>query len=580
MSASIGMSTWLSPAEIDSIPEPTRSKVNGVLNDYHLAVVDLQSDISLKTSFYEKAIEDLKGRLREENQKYLELEMTNLKHKTMLNEYSAGRPDPKIAGHSAKRCGGRHAAVLRRRVNSLAERTKQMELKERSLNAQIEFLTDNYDKDSRELCTIVGEYLTEISLLKQQIETSSYECLAKIKSELEVLRVNEKEYQTHIYEKTKEMHGLYSEVNSLRSKCNVLEEYKARYKNLSEEFIRVSGELSECRVKSSEMKAIRDCVVDGVNEFNKGIQTLMHRSVCLSPRNGAVENEVRSEESIRQAKSAIMTMRHVLEIVNKNKVDLEVLVRNLMWTCEEQNKKILGQSSLINKYSNTSKDAGGDIFADQIELLKVENETLKTRIESIKPAPDLLSENETVLKQNKMLISDIERMRDEIDRLNSELVEVRSKAKDDKFIKDNASKEVSTLRAMADKLTEKLAAAESTIKNLEKQVGMYKEDVDSLEEENYHLLETINNRTGMSSNEAYIKDLESQLSRYKSDVKSIEDRFMQYKKLYESFNIEESMRRIRAMKENISKKNVLVGRLSVLVEKYRRVIETYNMPRR
>ncbi|ELA41134.1 uncharacterized protein VICG_01833 [Vittaforma corneae ATCC 50505] len=582
MTASIGISAWLSPVEIDSMPEPTRSKVNSILNDYHLTVVNLQSDISFKISFYEKTIEDLKGKLREETQKCLELEMTNLKHKTLINEYSTSRSDPKTVNHSTKHCGGRHAAILRRKIHFLTEKAKQMELKEQSLNAQVNFLTENYDKDSKELCTIVGEYLTEISLLRQQIESSSYESLNKIKKELEILRTNEREYQAHIYEKTKEIHGLYSEVVSLKSKCDVLEEYRVRYKNLNEEFMRISGELSESRMRNAEMKVIRDCVMEGVSEFSKNVQILMHNSIRILPKNSTGEGENAAEGNMRQIKSTILTIRHVLEAIKENKVEIEGLFRNLMWTCEEQNKKILDQSKLIDKYNSTSEEASNNIFVDQIDLLKMENEALKTRIGSIKPASDLLSENESVLRQNRVLISDIEKMRDEIDRLNSRLAEARSEPKSDKDAKDSIGKEnsaIGKLRLTIDKLNEKVIAAESTIKNLEGQIKMYKEDVNNLEDENYHLLESINNANNTANTEAYIKDLESQLSRYKSDVRSIEGRFLQYKELYESFNIEESMRRAKIMKENISKKNALIGKMSVLIEMYRKTIEIYSMPR-
>lgn len=228
----MNLNNILTNAELESISNPIKDKLSIILKDL---TNKIENDNNL--------IEKLKELLRNENQKFLELEMALFKDKISGNKIDSNKDSSRdkdnnnditikdnnndintardinitnIKGN--KNVNSKAIFLLRKKISFLKNKNLEFKEKEESLNSQIEFLTQNYDKDSKELCKMIGEYLNEINQLKRQIKENYDESLVKIKEELRNLRNQEKEYQNYIYLKVSELHKLNSEMIELKSR--------------------------------------------------------------------------------------------------------------------------------------------------------------------------------------------------------------------------------------------------------------------------------------------------------------------------------------------------------------------------
>lgn len=545
------ISHWMSYEEVESIPQTVRNKINSILNDYHITVTTLQNNITISTNTYENTIENLTKKLQKENQKYLELEMSNLKTRVTENRYSLA---------SRVRTPKYHI-LLKKKIEVLNRRNQEMIQKERNLNSQVEFLMENYDKDAQEMCKIVGEYLGEISNLKNRLEEGSYEGKERLMREISILKKNENEYQNHIYEKSNEIYSLRNELNACQAKNEVLEQYKTKYNLLHDEFLKVTGSLNEYRLNTQNDTAVID-KIDTLKKIQDVMILQMTRVLNNTKSNGnsniSASDTMDLTDSIVAIQKVLSCVFNLIEMMNKSKEKIETFVSNLIWSSEEQTKKILEQENLIDEFKKTvhnqmNHSAGNeadisDRLSDEANLLRLENETLKRQIEASKQQNEQASDN--ILKQNKMLIADIENLRDEIDKLSSQNKTTQS-------YNEKYKQEI-------EMMTEKIKELQKNKEKYEEKLRKYQNEIENLEDENNYLSRSNNDKE-------YVEDLENQLERYKNDVKTIQEQFSQYKKLYESFNIEENTKRSKIMRENIEKKDVLINKLFHLVERYRKM---------
>lgn len=562
------ISHWMSYEEIEMIPYTVRSKINSILKDYHVTVTTLQNDLSISTNTYENTIENLTKKLQEENQKYLELEMNNLKTRVTN--------DKQIPYNKARH--SKHYVLLKKKIEVLNRKKQEMEQKERSLNAQVEFLMENYDKDSKEMCRLVGEYLGEISTLKNRLEEGSYENSEKLLKEISILRKNEKEYQDHVYEKASEIFALRNELNASMVKNETLEQYRTKYNLLHDEFLKISGSLNESRSNiHSEVKTVLD-KIDTLKNVQEAV--LSHLSSQNIQSASLIKtNELSWSDKMDLGDIVVAIQRlfpcifNLIKTTSKIKEEAERFVSNLIWTSEEQTKKILEQENLIEEFKKTihNQPTGTnseqsninkvdfDRLSAEANLLRLENEALKRQIDTLEKQTDAMKQSdesvsENILKQNKMLISDIENLRDEIDKLTRQ------------------NKSIQGYKNEIESQAEKIRDLQRTKEKYEEKLRKYQNEIENLEDENNYLSRSKEDRD-------YVEDLEKQLERYKNDVKMIHEQFSQYKKLYESFNIEENTRKTKIMRENIEKKDVLINKLFHLIERYRRVKSIFDLNR-
>jgi len=431
------ISKWLSPADIQSIPDYLRSKIDTVLINYHAAVLSLQSDVSLKTTFYEKTIEDLNKRLKEENQKFLEMEMRALgsttsskmfattsmaKKETATTSMASSRRSATLPMTSGKR------SALRRKLQAAIHEGKEAELRERALKAQVRFLTENYSEDSRELCEIVGGYLEEIGELKRRLEEGRYDGVEGLKRELEGVRMNERELQRHVHEKAKELHGLYDELNGMRARNGVLEQYRVKCKEQHEECVRMAGQLSERRGLDEVTKAFGEEIGRVVKEEMRELRREVEHGMS---------GEVRGLEEVKDE------VRGVKSKLDGIEEELRGIVDKTLRFTSESSQDMIGQGSQ-GMVSQTGQIGHGMVGQ-----------------------------------------------------------------------------------------------------------GMVSHSMTSQE---------------------HIRELEEEAERYKDEAKRIERAFEAYKKLYEKTNIDELKRRIEILRENVTKKNILLGKMGELIEKYKQKV--------
>lgn len=583
--------------ELFNLPTPIRDRINNALYGYRVEVMQLQDNLSQSNAAYEKSTENQNKRFQEENQRRLEAELITLKYKTALNEHIS----PVERKHGRMKYT-KHNAILQRQIKALKDKNNDLLLREQSLNAQVTFLVENYEKEAQELCSIVGSYLFEITDLRSKLESGSFQAVKELKEELQKLRRNESEYQAHAYEKAGEIHELAMEVSKLRAQNDILEQYKSRCSLLHDEVIRIATQLNEARQKGTEIKqSIQASLLNELDSLK------MQQSTIAQYIKQALEQPgMRSPDKIESRGEALIdlagmkvnlsTITRTVELMGKSMRELRVVMENMQWNFEERSRAMREQKDTI---------AGGE---DEALLLRMENETLKTRIESIRPAGDILEENEDVIKQNRMLIMDIKSLREELDdtiknnnelqryieeqqmsnkkldecvrglkegneKLNKEQASMRKEVhrlseENRKLLNESAREE--SLKQEVASLKEQLRKEEETLWWMDDRLKQYEGEIQELEEENRYL--TTGKQMTDNKKEEYVESLKEQLGKYKEDVKLIENQFSQYKKIYESFSIEETQRRMLLLKENLEKKDVLIKRLEELVEKYRLLV--------
>lgn len=468
------ISSWLSYTDIQSIPDPIKHKINAILVDYHNTVIALQSDISFNTAFYEKTIEDLKRKLKEENQKLLETEMRVL-HERAQREKGCGRLS--VVNQSAENMTADstqqirvlsrariycHSARIVRSVLRLKlqlNTAREAEMREKSLRAQVDFLTEHYGEDEKGLCTLVGSYLATISDLRKKLEEGRYEGVSEMRDELERMRRGEKELQNHIYEKAKEMHGLQSELNEHITRNGILEQYRTRYKMLHDEYIKIGVELSESRRRNVESRIV---VEEAVNLLREDINRFMSQV----EERGKYYREPEADR-ILEVKGRLLDMRETVDLMDRMRIELVGIVDMLLWRNSEQQRML---------EAGIGKEGRTDALAVQVELLRMENEGLLRRIENSRAVPDILLEDERV-----------------------------------------------------------------------RRIGGEKEEI-----------------------KREMKRLEEEAEGWKQGMKEVEMRFSEYR---EKFEEEETRRQKEILQENVMKKNVLIGKMRELIEKYRELLD-------
>lgn len=239
--------SWLDSNDLLSISEPLRSKISDTMNELNHNILNLQNDNAVSAIAYENTIEMLKKRLEEKNKNNLELQMEVLKKKTLSEE-----PVKPKAFHS------KQLSILRNKIAILTKSNKESKKREEALKYQLEFLLKNADKDSKELCEIISDQTLELQSLKSKLNKNTSFNNVNMKIDYETMLRNEKEYQTYIYEKSKEIYGLEQKYNNIQVENSLLQKFKTKYDNLYNEFIKLNAILNELKISNIEYKRLLD----------------------------------------------------------------------------------------------------------------------------------------------------------------------------------------------------------------------------------------------------------------------------------------------------------------------------------
>lgn len=555
------MCSWVDPKDLQQVPEPIKSRIGSILHDYHNTVLSLQNDLSLTTFSYENSISELKKKLEEQSQRNLELQMENLKHRTIMNERARVELPAKK--------GFKHVAALKNKIRVLAQKNAELAKRENGLNCQIEFLIRNADKDSQELCQIMADQAMELNALRsrnvpQGHMANSVRSDQNLRAEIESLRANEKEYQNFIFEKSKEVHSLQSSINDLVVKNNILNQFRQKYDNLHSEYIRISTVLNEIKMRNTELNlnagsnGIKEEILAEIEKLKEyQISTSNHLDRVFesitNPSNRKFKDLDILVSDIRQKlvtiKLELKTVNFTCERIGNYKTQLEKVFSRMHYTVGACGKELEEKDNLIEQFKATvhqSPANGPEDLSLENSLLKKENESLALQLKTIRPSAELIVENESMIKQNRLLISDIESLRDEVDKLSA--------------ANQLLANEINDLRNISP------GEKDEALK------GCYEDKISQLEDKIKQLSEQSHKRDA-SENEVYIQGLENQVDCYKQDVKTIESQFCEYKKAFDSFNIQEVQENIRDLRENIQKKDILISRLYSLVNKYRKLKE-------
>lgn len=542
------MCSWLDSKDLHLVPEPIRSKVNDMMQDYHNTVLSLQNDLSHASFLYENSISELKRKLEEKCQMSLELQMENLKHRTVMNKR------PRTDSPAGK--GFRHVAVLKSKIRILAQKNAELARRESGLNRQVEFLIRNADKDVQELCQIVADQAMELSDLRTKNTMHHHtECVKSdrnLAAEIDCLRRNEKEYQNFIFEQSKEIYSLQASNNDLTVRSNVLEQFRQKYDSLHDEYIRVCAILSEIKLSNVELKLNAGCSnakseilaeIERLREYQIGMSSHLDRvfESITNPSNRSFDClEVLISDMKQRLSTIIMELKavnFVCERVQSYKTQFEKLFSNACYTIDVCKRELKDKDGLIEQFKATvHQPSSNGNMALENSLLRKESEALALQLKSVRPSTEFIVENENIVRQNRLLISDIESQRDEIDKLNS--------------VNKLLSEEVSSLRD-----------AHPSEKDCHDKISQLEDRIKQLSEQGCE--------HGTLENGDHIRNLESQMDCYKQDVRTIENQFSEYKRAFKSFNIQEAQDGIRDLRENIGKKDVLISRLYSLVNKYR-----------
>lgn len=228
--------------------------------------------------------------------------------------------------------------------------------------------------------------------------------------------------------------------------------------------------------------------------------------------------------AIKRMEKYVSQLKHLFSGIIQENEQLVIEIR-------EKNELIRKYKESINKYGDD------DVKKSAIEftILEKENEILHTKIKALETTPEIIAENNDLKKEKSKILS-----------LNEQLNEDLTTYK-----KDIESKklEIADLNSKINRLKgdENSSKDDPTIKMLKR--GLESSDNDK----------------------SSYDDLEEQLNYYKEEVKNIENRFLQYKNIFEEFNVQETQDNIVLLKENIQIKDMLISELYILIEKYRKL---------
>lgn len=564
--------SYFDPGDLNALPESIRAKLNEMMQLSAQSIMKLQNNFSQSSMAYENAILQLNKNLQEQNQKYYELEMITLKMKTSV------RRNEKEDHLKVKTCNSKHVIILKKKISALIEKNKELILKNDGLNSQIEFIIQNKDVDSQELCHIASSYISELNELKSAINSSDNASIKNLKSELEVLRSNEKEYQEHIYDKTREVYDFQNRVVTLETENNLLQQYRQKYDNLYTEYVRTSAVLNEAKHKNFEFKKILKSQNESsavLNElenvkFSQSEATWKINKIFESLQNGSkVEN---IDAALHPIRSDLNRMNLYFNDLLKLKNKLGQILSSTFELIESKNLQIDEKQRHIDQFY--SKE--GPVSAE-FDLLKKENQIMSDRLNSMKPESDILVENESFVIRNDQLLLELDSLRNQnkslTDLKESLLAEIEILKKEEtEYKKKAASLKNDNIELKHDNKVYKKEATESkqTVEELLIKISHLENEINKMDDDKYY--ESCK-REKSNDDKGYIMDLKNELDLYKKDIHSISTQFAEYKKLYESFSIDNNNENIPIMKMNIEKKNTLIDSLYTLNAKYSEIIE-------
>lgn len=572
------LSNWLEPQELNSLSENIKIKLNLRIQETVQNLIKAQNDYSNSSLAYENTISLLNKNLQEQNQKYYELEMDALKLKTLPNRKEM------IEDHGLKSKFqiSKSVNILKTKISSLIAMNKELQLKNESLNTQIEFIIQNKDQDSQEICLLTAAYAAEVNELKEKLNNTDQSSIKNLKNELEVLRKNETEYQSHIYTNTKQLYDFHNRINQLETENSLLSQYKFKYENLYHDYLRISALANELKLKNYEFRNFLQ-LQDNKSEILKEIEQIKNFQIeaFKSIQRSRASNEVVFEIDpyilpIKQEINGLVL--YVNGLINL-KDQLRHIFSLFIEEIDQKSRQLEDQEALIKSYNN-SKEQKLNFSDSEAELLKQENEILKAKISLSKPDSDILYENESLMSENSTLKGEIDFLKNELAKIsgsNIDFIDVNEKLKMADQTTRNALEKAQALNSDLKKsnkgFKKEILENKQMIEDLTIKISNLENEIIKMDEEKYNEFDR-REKLNMED-EDYIRNLENELDLYKKDVKSIENQFTEYKKLYESFNIDATNEKIALLKTNVERKSILIESLYSLLGRYRKISDMF-----
>ena len=572
------LSNWLEPQELNSLSENIKIKLNLRIQETVQNLMKAQNDYSNSSLAYENTISLLNKNLQEQNQKYYELEMDALKLKTLPNR----KEMIEDRGLKSKFQISKSVNILKTKISSLIAMNKELQLKNESLNTQIEFIIQNKDQDSQEICLLTAAYAAEVNDLKEKLNNTDQSSIKNLKNELEVLRKNETEYQSHIYTNTKQLYDFHNRINQLETENSLLSQYKFKYENLYHDYLRISALANELKLKNYEFRNFLQ-LQDNKSEILKEIEQVKNFQIeaFKSIQRSRASNEVVFEIDpyilpIKQEINGLVL--YVNGLINL-KDQLRHIFSLFIEEIDQKSRQLEDQEALIKSYNN-SKEQKLNFSDSEAELLKQENEILKAKINLSKPDSDILYENESLMSENSTLKGEIDFLKNELAKIsgsNIDFIDVNEKLKMADQTTRNALEKAQALNLDLKKsnkgFKKEILENKQMIEDLTIKISNLENEIIKMDEEKYNEFDR-REKLNMED-EDYIRNLESELDLYKKDVKSIENQFTEYKKLYESFNIDATNEKIALLKTNVGRKSILIESLYSLLGRYRKISDMF-----
>lgn len=402
--------------------------------------------------------------------------------------------------------------------NSMIERLKH----------QVDFLINNAGSGQEDLVELLNTQSLEIYELKKSMRTN-FESI--------------KEYQTFIYKKSEDMFKLEKEITALKIKNGLLEEYKLKYDSLFLDFIKISEIVGELKIKNNDLMLIA--------KSNKNVE-ILENIISLKNRFESFEPEKVYFEIIERIKNAETNLYNVsIEKRNHDILRMRETIKNLYdrlnilkYCIGDIENNIECLYTFISKiielasFNKHNRDNISECDLDEFNLMKKEIIILEKKLENNDSGKHLILVNQKLADENKKLV-------EENNTLN--------------YLKIENKKIISEIE---------LKREENV--NLEKIVDACNSNIERL---NLEINELHNSHTG-NYNEDYVKNLEEQLNYYKEDISIINERYNQYKRLLESFNIEKNKEYLHDLKENILIKDNLINNYEKALQKYKNIIDS------
>jgi len=417
-----------------------------------------------------------------------------------------------IARDTVKSSTRKTICLLKDRLKTVRAELQEKRRSEIRLGRQIEFLMSNVKTEKKELIKILLEYV------ERKVDFIVEKGIVEEEGVQTAGRCNEDKNIKNVGALRHQLEKSINENRELKMKNTMLEEYKERFEVMREEYMNAKRDSAR---EQEDRRTQNECV------------KMSHNDTMHDKSGSDREMYSRMNEAIEKIMSAKTQENEMLKSGYVEFVKLNNRVYQLAQYFETVKENIIrGVEYYINRSSleHSSLMEGNEL--KQNSLLK-ENE--------LKYGSLIGTHQELTGKYNELLASH-------------------------KGLSDKYNELLNSHSELSGKYSELL----DSHKDLADRYDQSIESIKHFPEQNDVILEH-----NPKFDRERIEDLERQLLAYKNDVKTIERQFEEYKRIYASFNIDETQRRMGELEGEIESKDRYIQKQNALISKFRLMKEEY-----